>query len=89
MLLDAVGRPRWTGPWCPAGGVRGQGGRFRPPKWYTLHKLNNRMHRKILVIDGQVAFPARVGIADEWAGDGEDPKATGATLTSGSRAGRP
>jgi hypothetical protein len=32
---------------------------FRPPKWYTLHKLNNRTHRKILVIDGRVGLPRR------------------------------
>jgi cardiolipin synthase len=46
--------------------------RFRPPKWYTLHKLNNRTHRKILVLDGQVGFTGGVGIAEEWTGDCED-----------------
>jgi cardiolipin synthase A/B len=46
---------------------------FRPPRWYTLHKLNNRTHRKILVIDGTVGFTGGVGIAEEWTGDCEDP----------------
>jgi cardiolipin synthase A/B len=46
---------------------------FRPPKWYTLHKLNNRTHRKILVVDGTVGFTGGVGIAEEWTGNGEDP----------------
>jgi len=46
---------------------------FRPPRWYTLHKLNNRTHRKILVVDGRVGFTGGVGIAEEWTGDGEDP----------------
>jgi cardiolipin synthase A/B len=46
---------------------------FRPPKWYTLHKLNNRTHRKILVVDGRVGFTGGVGIAEEWTGDCEDP----------------
>src|SRR4029453_4013616 len=46
---------------------------FRPPKWYTLHKLNNRTHRKILVVDGRVGFPGGVGIAEEWTGNCEDP----------------
>jgi cardiolipin synthase len=45
---------------------------FRPPKWYTLHKLNNRTHRKILVVDGEVGFTGGVGIAEEWTGDCED-----------------
>jgi cardiolipin synthase len=46
---------------------------FRPVRWYTLHKLNNRTHRKILVVDGQVGFTGGVGIAEEWTGDCEDP----------------
>ncbi len=46
---------------------------FRPAKWYTLHKLNNRTHRKILVVDGRVGFTGGVGIAEEWTGNCEDP----------------
>jgi cardiolipin synthase A/B len=46
---------------------------FRPTRWYTLHKLNNRTHRKILVVDGRVGFTGGVGIAEEWTGNGEDP----------------
>ena len=45
---------------------------FRPPRWYTLHKLDNRTHRKILVVDGRVGFTGGVGIAEEWTGDCED-----------------
>jgi cardiolipin synthase len=47
---------------------------FRPPRAYNLRKLNNRMHRRILVIDGAVAFAGGVGIADVWTGDAEDPE---------------
>jgi cardiolipin synthase A/B len=46
---------------------------FRPPKWYTLNKLNNRTHRKILVVDGKVGFTGGVGIAEEWTGNCQDP----------------
>lgn len=46
---------------------------FRPVKWYTLHKLNNRTHRKILVIDNQIGFLGGVGIAEEWTGSAQDP----------------
>ncbi len=45
---------------------------FRPPKWYTVHKLNNRMHRRLLIVDGRLAFAGGVGIADVWSGDAED-----------------
>jgi len=47
---------------------------FRPPHWYTLHKLNNRTHRKILVVDGRVGFTGGVGIAEEWTGNCETPE---------------
>jgi len=47
---------------------------FRPLRWYTLKKLNNRMHRRILVVDGAIAFAGGVGIADVWTGDAEDPE---------------
>ena len=47
---------------------------FRPPDWYNVRKLNNRMHRRIMVVDGTLAFVGGVGIADVWTGDAEDPE---------------
>ena len=47
---------------------------YRPPRWYNLKKLNNRMHRRILVVDGVLAFVGGVGIADVWTGDAQDPE---------------
>ena len=47
---------------------------FRPPRWYTLKKLNNRMHRRIMIVDGVLAFAGGVGIADVWTGDAQDPE---------------
>ena len=46
--------------------------RFRPPKPYAIRRINNRTHRKVLVIDGRVGFTGGVGIADEWTGDAQD-----------------
>ncbi|PZN96212.1 MAG: cardiolipin synthase B [Hyphomicrobiales bacterium] len=43
--------------------------RFRPVKWSTIDKVNNRTHRKLLVVDGRVGFTGGVGIGDEWNGD--------------------
>lgn len=43
--------------------------RFRPIHWYTLDRVNNRTHRKLLVVDGRVAFTGGVGIADKWLGN--------------------
>lgn len=47
--------------------------KYHPPRWYTINKLNNRTHRKLLVIDGAVGFTGGVGIADEWSGNAQDP----------------
>ena len=48
--------------------------RYHAPKWYNLRKLNNRTHRKILVVDGRIGFTGGVGIAPEWTGHAQDPK---------------
>ncbi len=47
--------------------------KFHKPHWYNLARLNNRTHRKLLVVDGQVGFTGGVGIAPEWTGNGQDP----------------
>jgi cardiolipin synthase len=46
---------------------------YRPVRWYTLGKLNNRTHRKLLVVDGRIGFTGGVGIADKWTGNAQDP----------------
>ena len=48
--------------------------KYHPLKWYTLDRVNNRTHRKFLVVDGAVGFTGGVGIADEWSGDAQDPQ---------------
>ena len=47
--------------------------RYRPLHWYTLSRLNNRTHRKLLVIDGRIGFTGGVGIGDPWQGHAQDP----------------
>ena len=47
--------------------------RYRPVHWYTLDRVNNRTHRKLLIVDGRVAFTGGVGIADNWLGDARNP----------------
>jgi cardiolipin synthase A/B len=74
VLLDAVGAAKMDRSLVDR--LEAAGARvawFRPPRWYTLHKLNNRTHRKILVLDGRVGFTGGVGIAEEWTGNCEDP----------------
>src|SRR5690606_37744999 len=47
---------------------------YRPLHWYNISRMNNRTHRKLLVIDGRVGFTGGVGIADQWQGDADDPE---------------
>ncbi len=42
---------------------------FHPLHWYSLDRINNRTHRKLLVVDGKVGFNGGAGIADEWTGN--------------------
>ncbi len=48
--------------------------RYRPLHWYNLRRMNNRTHRKLLVLDGRIGFVGGVGIADLWQGDAQDPE---------------
>jgi cardiolipin synthase len=42
---------------------------FRKPFLKSPFKSNHRLHRKVCVVDGRVAFTGGVGIAEEWCGD--------------------
>jgi cardiolipin synthase len=48
--------------------------RYHALRWYSLGKLNNRTHRKVLIVDGRVGFTGGVGIADQWSGHAQDPE---------------
>jgi cardiolipin synthase A/B len=47
--------------------------KFHPLRWYNLGRMNNRTHRKLLIVDGRVGFTGGVGIAPEWTGHAQDP----------------
>ena len=46
--------------------------RFHPLRWYNLGRINNRTHRKLLIVDGSVGFTGGVGIAPPWTGRAQD-----------------
>ena len=48
--------------------------RYRPLRWYNLARMNNRTHRKLLVVDGRIGFTGGVGIADVWQGQAQSPE---------------
>jgi cardiolipin synthase len=46
--------------------------KYHPLRWYNLERFNNRTHRKLLVVDGQVGFTGGLGIADLYLGHAQD-----------------
>jgi cardiolipin synthase len=46
---------------------------FHPLSWYHLARMNNRTHRRLLVVDGRLGFTGGVGIAPQWTGNAQDP----------------
>lgn len=45
---------------------------FRPVTRWKVWEIDHRTHRKILVVDDEVAFTGGVGVAREWEGDARD-----------------
>jgi cardiolipin synthase len=48
-------------------------GIHNPLRLTGLARMNNRTHRKLLVVDGQIGFTGGAGIADAWRGQAQDP----------------
>jgi cardiolipin synthase len=75
VLLDWVGSSkmdrRYLRMLCDAGAEVIQ---YHKPHWTGLGRMNDRTHRKLLVIDGRIGFTGGVGIADEWTGHAQDEK---------------
>jgi cardiolipin synthase len=46
--------------------------RYHKPAWYNMTRMNNRTHRKVLIVDGRIGFTGGVGIADQWTGNAQD-----------------
>ena len=74
VLLDWVGSARMDDALLTELASAGvQVRKFHPPHWSHLGRLNNRTHRKLLVVDGRIGFTGGVGIAPQWTGHAQDP----------------
>jgi cardiolipin synthase len=68
IVVDAIGSLTLWG--RPVARLRAAGCRimsYQALRWYSLHRMNNRTHRELVVIDGSVAFAGGAGVADWWA----------------------
>lgn len=76
VVLDAFGsagvRKRYFRPLLDAGGKVAF---YNSPTWYRLLQLDNRTHRELLIVDGNIGFIGGAGIADQWfKGRGKHPR---------------
>lgn len=73
VLLDWLGSSKMDRDLLEAMGKSGvEVRRFHEPRWYSLARLNDRDHRKLLVVDGRIGYTGGVGIADKWNGHAQD-----------------
>ncbi len=75
LVLDAIGSfASWESYFAE---LRAAGGRvcwYHPLRWATIARVNNRTHREIIVVDGEVGFLGGSGFADHWLiGDEKNP----------------
>lgn len=67
LVVDAIGSAATRGE--PVRRLRHAGCQvyfYQSLAWHRLHRINNRTHRELLVVDGRVAFTGGAGIADWW-----------------------
>jgi cardiolipin synthase len=78
VVIDAVGSDRIRRNYIKQMGEAGVEVKlYHPLKLLDIGaaaKLNNRTHRKIMVVDGVVGFTGGAGVADEWMGNAQDAK---------------
>ncbi len=75
VVMDGVGAGKLDGDLVAMMAEAGvQIERFHPPGLKTITKLNNRTHRKLLIVDGRIGFTGGAGIADQWAGHAQGPQ---------------
>lgn len=67
LIVDAAGSVQTSDRYFDR--LRAAGGKmcwYHPLRWDTWPELNQRTHRKLLVIDGETGFIGGAGIADHW-----------------------
>jgi cardiolipin synthase len=75
VLLDAVGSAKMEA--AHRDTLKAAGCRlafYRPLNLLSLRRFNHRNHRRVLVVDGRVAFTGGIGVGETWTGNGRQAK---------------
>ncbi|CAN5742847.1 phospholipase D-like domain-containing protein [soil metagenome] len=74
VLLDGIGSS-WSLDNSDVRAMQEAGVRFRyyhPVRAWRIDRTNRRSHRRVLVVDGTVAFTGGAAFSDKWAGNAQD-----------------
>ena len=75
LLVDASGGKKLTEEQEKAiEDAGGQVARFHPIDLANIGRVNNRDHRKIMIIDGRIGYIGGYGFGQEWTGNAQDKK---------------
>jgi cardiolipin synthase len=73
LLIDAWGsKLKDLEPELKAAGVRVR--KYHPLRLFSIYKVGRRTHRKILVVDGKIAWTGGLGIEERWLGNARNTK---------------
>jgi cardiolipin synthase A/B len=67
LVLDALGsvrtKEKYFQDFTAAGGKLAW---YNPARWNKIPRYNNRTHRELLIVDGEIGFIGGAGVADHW-----------------------
>lgn len=67
LLVDAIGSAGLTDAFLkPLHDAGGRIHNYHALRWYSWPRFNNRTHRELLIVDGEVGFIGGAGFADHW-----------------------
>jgi cardiolipin synthase A/B len=73
VLIDGLGsHPGALTPMMQAAGVDVRV--YHPLRVYSIYRVGNRTHRRILTVDGEVGFCGGIALDDRWSGDARNPR---------------
>ncbi|MBA3247550.1 MAG: cardiolipin synthase B [Pyrinomonadaceae bacterium] len=67
LVLDAIGSfATWNSYFKDFYAAGGRVAWYHGFHWHTLARINNRTHRELIIIDGEIGFVGGAGFADHW-----------------------
>ena len=73
VLIDGLGsHPGGLEPMMRKAGVHVRV--YHPLRVYSIYRVGNRTHRRILTVDGEIGFCGGAAIDDRWRGDARNPR---------------